>query len=150
MMTHPDFSRIIYKLPEPLLLVELDGRVVAANSGASKLFRRRSSDLVGMPLIALIDDDTEKLTRYLSECSQTSGRVRLRLRIRRSNYQPIRCKVFGGLLREEQPRLVWLRLLPFNFLKSHSVTYDRRTKAREKDIVRKSRGQAEQNVGQKT
>ena len=57
-MTHLDFSRIICKLPEPLLLVERDGRVVAANSGASKLFRRRSSDLVGMPLIALIDGDT--------------------------------------------------------------------------------------------
>jgi len=85
-----------------------------------------------MPLIALIDGDTERLTRYLSQCSRTSGRVRGRLSIRRSNYQPIRCKVFGGLLREEQPRLVWLRLLPFNFVQSHSATYDRCTKAREK------------------
>lgn len=132
-MTHPDFSRIIYKLPEPLLLVEPEGRVVAANSGASKLFRRRSSDLVGKPLTALLDDDTEKLSRYLSQCSRTSGRVRGGLRIRRSNHLPIICKVFGGLLREEQPRLVWLRLLPCNFVKIHSDTYDRRlTKAKEK------------------
>src|SRR5512147_2872328 len=131
-MTHPDFSRIVYKLPEPLLLVEPDGSIVAANPGASKLFRRQSSDLVGMPLIALIDDDTQKLTRYLSQCTRTSGRVRLRLRIRLSNYQPIVCKVFGGLLREEQPPLVWLRLLPFNFVKSHSATYDRGMKAKEK------------------
>jgi PAS domain S-box-containing protein len=132
-MTHPGFSRIIYKLPEPLLLVEPEGRVVAANSAASKLFRRRSSDLVGMPLVALIDDDTEKLTRYLSQCSRTYGRVRGGLRIPRSKHQPIICKVFGGLLQEEEPRLVWLRLLPCNFVKSHSATYDRRlTKAKEK------------------
>jgi len=132
-MTHPDFSRVIYKLPEPLLLVEPDGRVVAANSGASKLFRRRSPDLVGMPLIALIDDDTEKLTRYLNQCSRTSGEVRGSLRIRRSNHQPITCNVFGALLREEQPRLIWLRLLPCNSVTSHSANYNRRlTKAKEK------------------
>ena len=128
----PDFARIIYKLPEPLLLVEPEGRDVAANSGASKLFRRRSSDLDGKPLTALVDDDTEKLNRYLSQCSRTFGIVRGGLRIRCSNHQPIICKVFGGLLREEQPRLVWLRLLPRNFVKSHSATYDRGTKAREK------------------
>lgn len=131
-MTQPDFSQIIYKLPEPLLLVEPEGRVVAANSGASKLFRRRSSDLVGKPLTALIDDDTEKLTRYLSQCSRTSGGVRGGLRIRRSNHQPITCNVFGVLLREEQPRLVWLLLLPRNSVKRRSATYNRRlTKAKE-------------------
>jgi hypothetical protein len=70
-----------------------------------------------MSLVALIDDDTEKLTRYLSQCSRTYGRVRGGLRISRSKHQPIICKVFGGLLQEEEPRLVWLRLLPCNFVK---------------------------------
>lgn len=111
-MPHPDFSRIIYALQEPVLLVEPGGTIVAANACASRLFRRPSARLVGKRLTALVTDDPEKLTQYLRQCSQNSARLPGGLHIRPLHHQQIACKVAGGLARKKQPHLVWLRLLP--------------------------------------
>jgi transcriptional regulator of aromatic amino acid metabolism len=75
-MTPSDLSGIIYELPDPVLLVELQGTVVAANLGASKLFRRPSPELVGKPLSTFLTDEPEKLSRYLRQCSQNSRESR--------------------------------------------------------------------------
>jgi PAS domain S-box-containing protein len=127
-MTLPDFCRIIYGLAEPILLAEPKGTVVAANPGASRLFRRASPELVGKPLTALVADDPEKLTLYLSQCLQNSEGLPGVLSIQPSNEQPILCKVMGGLVdpSEEQPRLVWLRLLPRDPADTHFSAYNER------------------------
>ena len=44
-MASPDLSRIIYGLPEPALLVEREGTVVAANQAASRLLRPKTLDM---------------------------------------------------------------------------------------------------------
>ena len=49
-MTPSDLTRSISDLWDAVLLVELQGTVVAANAGASRLFQRPSLDLVGKPL----------------------------------------------------------------------------------------------------
>jgi len=111
-MTHPEFSRIIYALQEPVLLVDPRGTVVAANPGASRLFRRPPWGLVGKRLATLVADDAEELTEYLRQCSRNSAGLQSDLNIRTSYHQPIICKVVGGSARKKQPHLVWLRLLP--------------------------------------
>ena len=68
-MTPSDRSRIIYDLRDAVLLVDLQGTVVAADAGASKLFQRPSPELVGMPLSALVTDQPETLSGYLRQAS---------------------------------------------------------------------------------
>ena len=129
-MSRPDFSRIIYALQEPVLLVEPGGTIVAANARASRLFRRRSSRLVGKRLTALVTDDPEKLTQYLRQCSRNSARLPGGLHIRPLRHQQIACKVVGGLARNKQPRLVWLRLLPRDPANTRRADYNKQQEAK--------------------
>lgn len=124
-MTHPEFSRIIYALQEPVLLVDPRGTVVAANPGASRLFRRPPSGLVGKRLTTLVADDPEELTEYLRQCSRNSAGLQSDLHIRPSYHQPITCKVVGGSARKKQPRLVWLRLLPRDHANTRMADYNK-------------------------
>src|SRR5215467_9027105 len=113
-MTPSDLSGIIYDLRDPVLLVELEGTVVAASAGASKLFQRPSPELVGKPLRALVSDDPEKLTRYLRRCSRNSKGTLGELRLPPLRGQEHRCKAVGGLIsrNQKQPSLLCLRLFP--------------------------------------
>jgi PAS domain S-box-containing protein len=129
-MPHPDFSRIIYALQEPVLLVEPGGTIVAANACASRLFRRTLSRLVGERLTALVTDDPEKLIQYLRQCSQNSARLPGVLHIRPLRHQQIACKVAGGLARKKQRRLVWLRLLPRDPANPRQADYNKQQEAR--------------------
>jgi PAS domain S-box-containing protein len=127
-MSLPDLSRIIFLLRDPVLLVEPEGTVVAANLAASTLFRQSSRELVGKPLGALVTDHAEKLTRYLRQCLQKFEGIPGGLNIQLSNEQPITCKATGGLLhdRAEQPPLVWLRLVPGESANTRFAGYNER------------------------
>ncbi len=123
-MTPSGLSGIIYGLRDPTLLVELQGTVVAANPGASRLFQRPSPELVGKPLSALVTDQPEALSGYLRQCLQNSEGIQGRLSIRPSNERSITCSLMGGLVpqrKEEQPQLVWLRIVPAESANSQSA-----------------------------
>src|SRR3954451_16717997 len=113
-MTFTDLSGIIHGLPEPMLLVEPGGAIVAANPGASRLFRRRSAELLGTHLGVFITDDFEKISRYLRQCSRNSEGIPGGFSVRSADKLPVSCKVMGGFLRypAARSRLLWLRFLP--------------------------------------
>ena len=112
-MTLSDLSRIISGLPEPVLLIEAEGTICAANPGASSLFQRASLNLVGKPLSTLVTDDGEKLSRYLRQCSRSSEGILCGLNIVPSTERPVACKVMGRLEHsEDQLCLVRLQLFP--------------------------------------
>ena len=127
-MPPSDLSRIIYGLSDPTLLVDPQGTVAASNPAASRLFRHPSQELVGKPLAALVTDDAEKLKRYLQLWSRSSEGMPGGLNIRPSHEQPIACEAMGGLVhhREEQSRLVWLRLLPRDSASARFTAYSER------------------------
>jgi PAS domain S-box-containing protein len=129
-MKFPDFSRIICWLPEPMLLVEAAGTVVAANPRASRLFRLAAAELVGKPLAAFLSDDPKKLKRYLSLCSRNPEGSRGGLTIHPPNKQPFFCRTLGGLVprRVGQRRLVWLHLRPLACANKRSAVYPGRVK----------------------
>ena len=114
-MTPSDLSGIIYDLRDPVLLVELQGTVVAASAGASRLFQRPSPELVGKPLSTLVTDQPETLSGYLRQCSQSSEGIQCSLNIRPASKHSIICSLRGRLVhrwQEEQSQLVWLQIVP--------------------------------------
>jgi PAS domain-containing protein len=124
-MTPSDLSGIIYDLRDPVLLVELRGTVIAANLGASRLFQRPSPELVGKPLSALVTDEPETLGAYLRQ--RNSEGIQGSLNIRASNEHSIPCSLLGGLVHrqeEEQPQLVWLRIVPAESANTQSAGFN--------------------------
>jgi PAS domain-containing protein len=92
-MTPSDLSGIIYDLRDPVLLVELQGTVVAANLSASRLFRRPPLELVGKPLSAPVSDEPETLSAYLRQRSQKSEGIQRSLNLQPAN-EPMETKLF--------------------------------------------------------
>lgn len=135
-MTLTDFPGIIHGLPEPMLLVEPCGKIVAVNPGALRLFQRRPAELVGKCLGVFVTDGPEKISRYLRQCSRNREGVPGAFTIRPSTKLPVACKVTGGFVRHPASlsRLLWLRLLPSDTPSSRLADYGERLKmtAREK------------------
>lgn len=126
---------MIYGLPEPILLVEPQGTVVAANPGASRLFQRPSRELVGKLVSELVTDHPhQKLSRYLRRCLRSSEGVPGSLTILSPNEKRTICKALGRLVqRAEQPRLVWLRFLPREPANRRFATYQQKIEALSKE-----------------
>lgn len=113
-MVPPDLSSNINGLPEPALLIDPAGTVIAANLAALRLWRLSSTKIVGKPLGTLVSDDPEKLSRYLRRCSRNSEGTLGELRLLSLRGQGNVCKAIGGLISRnpKQPGLLCLRLLP--------------------------------------
>ena len=112
-MASRDLSRKINGLPEPALLIDHAGTVIAANVAASRLFRLSSTKIIGRPLSRLVSDDPKKLTRYLRRCSRNSEEASSKLTILLVGWQAIVCRAVGRLLQphRDQPHVLCLKLL---------------------------------------
>src|SRR3954447_2915307 len=112
-MVPPDLSSDINGLPEPALLIDPEGTIIAANLAALSLWRLSSTKIVGKPLRTLVSDDPEKLTRYLRRCSRNSKGTLGELRLLPLRGPENMCKAVGELIsrNQKQPSLLCLRLL---------------------------------------
>ena len=108
-----DLSKIIGGFPDPMLLVEPDGTIIAANSRTSEFFQHPARALVGKRLSGLLADEDDSLSRYLRMCRRTSEAIPGRLRIRLPDGQVLPCKADGRSLRQDGrgDPVIWLRLL---------------------------------------
>lgn len=111
-MAPPNLPRKING-PEPALLIDRAGTVIAANHNLSRLLRMSSTEILGKPLRTFVSDDCENLTRYLWRCSRNSEGASGRLTILPLGGQSIICRVVGRWLRahRNQTGLLCLRLL---------------------------------------
>ena len=65
-MTPEAFTQLARALPEPMLLVEGTGTVLAANPPASTLFGRPLIELAGVALSEIVEDPPDRINHYLS------------------------------------------------------------------------------------
>ena len=112
-MALSEMAGLINSLPEPMLLVSTDGLILAANHGATDLFRLRSSELVGERLDSLVAENPAKLADYLRLCMRTSGANPGAFDVRTSGGVRTVCRSIGGVIRRRngEPAVIWLRLV---------------------------------------
>ncbi len=134
-MPSPDLSRIIYGLPEAVLLLEPEGTIVAANPGAGRLFQQPYAELVGRRLESLVTEDSSRITRFLRLCLRNAEAVPGGFHLRIAG-QVVPCRAVGALVhhREQQPQLVWLRLLPRQAANSRFIAYNERLQAAVREL----------------
>jgi PAS domain S-box-containing protein len=134
-MPSPDLSRIIYGLPEAVLLVEPEGSIVAANPGAGRLFQQPYAELVGRRLESVVTEDSTRITRFLRLCLRNAEGVPGGFHLRVAG-QVMPCRAVGGLVhhREQQGQLVWLRLPPRQTANSRFIAYNERLRAAVREL----------------
>ncbi|HYP26733.1 MAG TPA: ATP-binding protein [Blastocatellia bacterium] len=114
-MTPEQFREFAKLLPEPLLLLSGEGRILASNSSATDLFGLRDEELIGKPLSEFAVDPPEKLFQYLRACSRTSQRIINTLNLRTADQKVSRMRSEGSVVKpwsNESPSHIFLRLRP--------------------------------------
>lgn len=112
-MTPEHFLELAKLLPEPALLIEGNGRILATNPAFSKLLRLQHQIPAGKMLFEVVADSTEKVKQYLRACSSSREMVLGSLTLRVSNGEACLCRCEGAVIQpwsSESPALIFLRL----------------------------------------
>jgi two-component system, chemotaxis family, CheB/CheR fusion protein len=107
------YLQVLDLLPEPTLVVDGEGVVVAANPGAARLLGLEAGAVGGCRLSELLDDEGDAVARYLAACAGMREMVAGSFVVSRGDGAPIRCLCEGALLREgrpPEPSLLLIRL----------------------------------------
>ena len=97
-MNADDFYELAAAFPEPLLLVTVDGEVVATNGSVARLLGRGSRELEGVALGDLAAEP-ERLQRFLRDCSSTRAMIPGRLELLRRDGTRVDCRAEGAVAR---------------------------------------------------
>ncbi|MCW6035423.1 PAS domain-containing sensor histidine kinase [Spirulina subsalsa FACHB-351] len=105
-----DFARV---LPEPLLLVSIQGEILNLNQGSAKLLQRNRKELRGLHLFDLVEETGEQVQNYLQTCGRSRQLVLGSLTFALPNGESLLCRGEGGVLQPasgDSPALILLRL----------------------------------------
>jgi PAS domain S-box-containing protein len=92
------FSHLSRLLPEPLLLVSIEGALLGTNASARTLLGRQAAELHGQPLGALSAEDPERLTAFLRRCARSMEPLPGALTLRLASGEQVRRKCQGARL----------------------------------------------------
>lgn len=112
-MTPENFLEFAKILPEPMLLMEGNGRILASNPAFSKLLRLQHQISPGTMLFEMVVDATEKVKYYLRACSSSREMVLGSLKFNLSNGEACLCRCEGAVIQpwsSQSPALIILRL----------------------------------------
>ncbi|OKH36916.1 hybrid sensor histidine kinase/response regulator [[Phormidium ambiguum] IAM M-71] len=112
-MTPENFLEFAKVLPEPMLLMEGNGRILASNPSFSKLLRLQHQISPGTMLFEMVADAAEKVKYYLRACSSSREMVLGSLKFNLSNGEACLCRCEGAVIQpwsSQSPALIILRL----------------------------------------
>jgi PAS domain S-box-containing protein len=87
------FDAFFRSLPEPYLLIDTEGKVLAGNAAASRIVRGLDDGANGLRLQDVVEDAPERIESYLRECSRSGSPVpgSLTLSAPRNGESRLRC-----------------------------------------------------------
>ena len=112
-MTPEQFLELARVLPEPLLLVNGEGQILASNKPVVDMLGLRRKELQGRTLFDLVTDPPEKIIKYLQACASSRAMVLGSLTLRQNDRQTLICRSQGALIQPWSPEssdLILLRL----------------------------------------
>ncbi|MEH2199259.1 ATP-binding protein [Nostoc sp.] len=112
-MTPEQFLEFARVLPEPLLLVNGDGQLLATNQPVADILGLRRQELPGRMLFELVTQSTENVVNYLQACSSSRAMVIGSLTLRNNDGQMLICRSQGAVIQPWSPEssaLILLRL----------------------------------------
>jgi PAS domain S-box-containing protein len=105
-------KKLIDAIPDALLLVEKQGRILSANQAALELLGCHLDWLAGRHLSTLVRDDSSQLNPYLRACSRAAQFHLGSFQVRCDSDQQIACRFDGALLPWTGENILLLRLTP--------------------------------------
>ncbi len=103
-----EFARV---LPEPLLLVTAEGKILASNRPLTTMLGLTNQNLQGQMLFNLVAEADEKVLDYLQACSRTREMLLGSFTFRKYDGQILSCRCEGGVIQPQSPESAAVNLL---------------------------------------
>ena len=124
-------------LPEPLLLLDLQGRLLHVNRSAAQWLRQSAPDLVGRDFQTLCADPPAVVDAVLRQGSRSTQFSPARLALKRGDIEPCRCEVARVAAEGETPAGLLVRLQPKSVAASSFLALNERIDALSREVIRR-------------
>ncbi|MEA5552618.1 ATP-binding protein [Anabaena cylindrica UHCC 0172] len=114
-MTPEQFLEFARVLPEPLLLVNSDGQILATNQPVTDMLGLRRQELQEKMIFDLVTEPYHKISAYLKACSRSRAMILGSLTLQNSDGETLVCRCQGAVIQpwsDESLALILLRLEP--------------------------------------
>jgi PAS domain S-box-containing protein len=136
------FQELHEALPEPTLLLSIDGQILAANHAAYELVEApRGAYLDTARLHDIVTDPPQKLDTYLHLCRRSRNLTPGALSLRTADGKEVTCRAEGALVNLNSPGIL-LRLSPRRATISRFDTLNQRIEAQNREILRRREAEA--------
>jgi signal transduction histidine kinase len=145
-VTPEEFLAFAKVLPEGMLLVSGEGKILAANRAAEDLLENPSDGLAGRPLVGVSTSPPEKIKAYLKACSRSGQMMIGLLSFHFPPGKKIDCRAEGAVLSpgtKEKDAEIVLRLRPKASGSSQFVLLNRQIQALTREIALRRKTEAE-------
>ncbi|WGV25508.1 ATP-binding protein [Halotia branconii] len=144
-MTPEQFLELARVLPEPLLLVDGEGHVLATNKPIADILSLRRQELQGRMLFDLVDESPHDVTKYLQACSSSRAMVIGTLTLCKNDGQKIICRSQGAVIQPWSPEssaLILLRLENRATASNNFILLNKKIDELAKEIQRRKQAEA--------
>lgn len=145
-MTPEQFLEFARVLPEPVLLVEGNGQVLAVNLAFSKMLGLSHRNLQGKSFHDLVTDSPDKVKKYLRTCSTSRELVLGSLTLQANKGEICLCRCEGAVIQPwspESPALIFLRLKSRESTSSRFTLLNKKIDELAKEIRQRQRAEEE-------
>lgn len=143
-MTPEQFLEIARVLPEPLLLLNGEGQLLATNQPAANLLGLRRQELRGKMIFDLVTESPNDIIKYLQACSSSRAMVLGTLTLRNHDGQTLICRSQGAVIQPwsvESPALILLRLESKTVASNNFVLLNNKIDELAKEIQRRKQAE---------
>ena len=145
-MTPEQFLEFARLLPEPVLLLSVNGQILAANPSFFKMLGLHHQILQGKMLFELVTNPPDQVKQYLRNCSSSREMVLGSLTLSANNGETCSCRSEGAAIRPwspESPTLILLRLKNRESASSRFILLNKKIDELAKEIRQRQRAEEE-------
>lgn len=124
-------------LPEPLLLLDLQGGLVHLNRAATQWLGVSAQDVVGLPFQLLCTDAPDVVAAALHQGARSTQFSPARLTMKRASTEPCRCELARIAATDEHPAGLLVRLKPHAVAANRFLALNERIDALSREVARR-------------
>ncbi len=143
-MTPEQFSELAQILPEPMLLVSVNGRILSANAPFLEILGTDKNTIIGKSLFDFADSSQDKITEYLQSCAKTRQMLFGSIDLRRGDREISAYRCDGVLAQpgsKDSAALILLRLKPKESAGNKFIWLTQKINELNKELVERKRSE---------
>ncbi|MDF5726327.1 MAG: ATP-binding protein [Rhizonema sp. PD37] len=145
-MTPEQFLELARVLPEPLLLVDGKGEILAINQSVVGMLGLRWKELQGRTLFEILTEPANKIENYIQACSRSRAMVLGSFTLSKNNGHTLMFRCQGAVIQPwspETPTLILLRLENKVLASSNFILLNKKIDQLAKEVIRRKQVEEE-------